>query len=121
LLPFFKKKIRTIVEQVLDDLKIAKYNIIKGKRNIYKLHKRIELLKDANPEISDSLMAVKWIGNSGSHANSKVTKDDAIDGFKILEFTLNRIYDKSHKQILKLARSINLRRKPMARRNKGII
>lgn len=114
-------KIRTIVEQVLNDLKIAKYNIIKGKRNVYKLHKRIELLKDVNPEISDSLMAVKWIGNSASHANSKVTKDDAIDGFKILEFTLNRIYDKSHIKILKLARSINLKRKPINRRNKGII
>src|SRR5262245_32794327 len=34
-----------------------------------RLHDRIEKFKSVEPELGDSLMAIKWLGNEGSHAD----------------------------------------------------
>ena len=60
-----------------------------------------------NPNgIGNQLMAIKWIGNDGSHYK-KITKEDILDAFKILEYCLNKIYVKEEEEIKKLAKKIN--------------
>lgn len=43
------------------------------------------------PEVANALMAVKWIGNDGSH-DGKLTVDDVLDGVDMLEHALNLLY-----------------------------
>lgn len=39
------------------------------------------------------LMALKWLGNSGSHAYEVVSQEDALMGFDFLEVVLAKLYD----------------------------
>lgn len=41
------------------------------------------------------LMALKWLGNSGSHADEAVSQEDALIGFDLLELVLAQLYDSS--------------------------
>jgi hypothetical protein len=42
-------------------------------------------------------MAVKWIGNAGSHA-SVVTFDDALDGYELMDWVLDALYARRHRR-----------------------
>jgi hypothetical protein len=97
----------------MDSKKIAKSYLDGNKRKEYKLHNRIELFKTSNPEEADSLMAIKWIGNSGSHKSDVLTKDDILDGFEILDHVTTKLYETESKKIKKLREQINKRRKPI--------
>ena len=66
------------------------------------LHKRIELLKNSNPDQSSLLMAIKWMGNSGSHGN-KVSLRDVLDAFEILEYSLPDLLEKKTNRLKDLA------------------
>lgn len=70
----------------------------------YTLHKRIERFKIKNPEQAESLMAIKWIGNSGSHTNRSLTKDDILDSFEILEHVTTKLYETDTKRITQLTK-----------------
>jgi hypothetical protein len=106
-------KIRTVVELIMDDMKVAKTYIQAKKRKSYTLHKRIELFKIKKPEQADLLMAIKWIGNSGSHTGDNLTKDDILDSFEILEHVTNRLYETDSKRIAKLTKMINQRKRAL--------
>ncbi len=58
----------------MDEQKIQSTYIERRKRKIYSLHKRIEFFKVKKPDEGDLFMAIKWIGNSGSHKNEDLTK-----------------------------------------------
>jgi len=58
---------RTAVETVLTDLGVKRFVIVKGKRRPINLHQRILLLPPKYKEQVDLLLAVKWLGNAGSH------------------------------------------------------
>ncbi len=63
--------IRMAVERLLDHIKQPRTRISpKGKRELLSLHKRIEGLASRDKQLSDSLLAVKWLGNAGSHSDS---------------------------------------------------
>lgn len=62
--------LRAATERLLDHLKEAKTKIGRtGKRERVALHARIVSLGQRDKEISDSLLAIKWLGNSGSHGD----------------------------------------------------
>lgn len=63
-------------------------------------------------------MAIKWIGNSGSHDTNEITHSDLLDGFDLLENTVESLYDKDKYRIAKLAEAINKRRKPISKSDK---
>lgn len=108
-------KIRVSIELLLDDLKIRKTLLTKkGKRIELKLHNRILLYKLKNSEAADFLLAIKWIGNDGSHY-SKITKNDVLDAYELLEFSLEQIYNDKKKNLVKLSRNINKTRKPQSK------
>jgi hypothetical protein len=106
-------KIRKVIELVMDEQKVSKTFIDRGKRKGYTLHKRIEIFKVTKTEEADLLMAIKWIGNSGSHTNEELTKDDILDAYEILEHVITKLYEKDSNRLKKLSKTINKKRKPI--------
>jgi Domain of unknown function (DUF4145) len=110
-------RIRNALELVLDDLKISKSTVDKVKRKKYRinLHQRIERLRKKRPalkEICDRMMAVKHLGNAGSHPGVKVRADDVFDGFDILERVLQDMYSAHAGVLARTVKQINQRRGP---------
>ncbi|WP_207514993.1 DUF4145 domain-containing protein [Longitalea luteola] len=112
-------KIRTVVELIMDEQKVPKTYKDRGKRKGYSLHKRIELFKAAKSEEADLLMAIKWIGNSGSHVNDELKKDDTLDAYEILDLVTTRLYEKDSHRIKALSKTINKRKKPIRTKRAG--
>ena len=104
---------RKVVDEILNDKKIRKKSSKKDKNGKYPrltLHQRLDLFKKEKPkykDVTEMLIAVKWIGNSGSHETS-VDEDKLLDGLEILEYVIYDIYDESQlKRIKRLTTSIN--------------
>jgi hypothetical protein len=57
------------------------------------LHKRIELWEEATGkhEVGEQLLAVKWIGNTGSHEGEPLTVRAVIDGLEFIESAFNEL------------------------------
>lgn len=100
-------RIRNAIELILDDLKAPKSRKTKsGKKQIFKtLHSRIEHYSKRNVKLSKLLLALKIIGNEGSHIG-KVENEDILNAFEILEMLLEFTYSKQHQRILKMASEI---------------
>lgn len=84
------------------------------------LHQRIERLAKDKPkliEICDRMMAVKHLGNAGSHPGTMVTIDDVFDGFDILERVLQDMYSEHPGELARAVQQINKRGGP---RKKGV-
>jgi len=109
-------KIRIVVELIMDEQKIQSTYIERKKRKVYNLHKRIELFKSKKAEEADLFMAIKWIGNSGSHKGQDLTKDDLLDAYEILSHVTAKLYEKTSKRIKAITKKINLRKKPIGSR-----
>jgi hypothetical protein len=57
------------------------------------LHQRIKALKGKLPEeLVERLMAIKWIGNEGSHPERSFTREQILDTYELLVDTVNQIY-----------------------------
>lgn len=82
------------------------------------LHKRIELFGQRQQDLSKKLLAVKLIGNVGSHRGA-LNRDDIFDAYEILGFVLDELYLNRAKKIGALAKQINRKNAPRsARRNR---
>ena len=104
--------IRASVERLLDQLRINKTSKKPtGTRQRLSLHKRIEALGKKNPEASELLLAVKWIGNAGVHTGA-LTQDEVADAFDILETALDILFNSHSKRVRRLAKKINKRKAP---------
>ncbi len=101
-------QMRIALEQLLDHLKVKKFETIKGKRYLLSLHKRIGLIPNKVSDLKELFLAVKWLGNDASHVEG-VSKDDVMDVYDIFESILDDIFGKT-KEIKKLAKKINKRR-----------
>ncbi len=104
-------KIRVCVELLLDNLGIKKYSI---KDKPLFLNTRIEEYEKVKPAIGHKLSAIKWIGNAGSHYDS-IKKDDLIDAFALLDYSLRKIYKDDEKEIEELATAINKSKAPRSK------
>ena len=106
--------IRSTVEAIMDNRRVQKA-LSKQKRGTrLSLHRRIELFSAKDSEAASWLMAVKWIGNAGSH-RGLLTRSDLFDGFDLLEHVLEHLYSNRTKIVSALTRRINKRRKPLSR------
>lgn len=99
-------RIRSSVELLMNHFRIPKRIMIKGKFRWRTLHNRVELFKAKNPDIGSHLLALKWIGNTGSHVGA-VTADDLFDGFEILNYALDELFLKRSESVKKLTKQIN--------------
>jgi hypothetical protein len=85
-------RIRTAVEQFLTHMKVARKTPSGG---FVSLDSKITQYKAKEPELGNHMMAVKWLGNAGSHP-SKVSPKDALDGFDLLEHILTAKFSHIH-------------------------
>jgi len=106
--------IRTAVEVVLDERRVRKTETTKGKRRRLTLHRRIEAFAQRDGQAAAWLLAVKWIGNAGSHV-STLGREDLYDGFDLLEHVLEHLYSPKSKRVTRLTQRINKRKGPLSK------
>lgn len=82
-------KIRQAIELIIDEKKGIGSN----------LDQKISSLRNSlGDKPTDTLLALKWIGNDGSHANRPFEKSEILDAFSLLVDVLNQLYpDESEK------------------------
>lgn len=96
-------RIRVALEYLMDHLGIPSQIPDKnGKTRELKLHARIELFATKEPTAGSQLMALKWLGNAGSHHNI-VSETDLLDAFQIVEHALGEIIDRRSLSVAALA------------------
>lgn len=102
--------IRTAVEHLMTFVRITR-RTKKGNKFIYRnLHQRIEAFSIKNSIIGSQLMAIKWLGNSGSHGE-EIEKHDLLDAFEIIEHVLDELLTKKSAHFSKLATDLTKRHK----------
>lgn len=70
-----------------------------------RLHAAIESFAKNNPVLGAQLMALKWLGNTGSH-DSSVSQSDLLDAFEILEHALSEILERRSERVALLAKQL---------------
>lgn len=101
-------KIRIALEQLLDTQGIVRSIINeKGKTIDLTLHRRIEKFEYNKPDLGKLLLAVKWIGNAGSHYQIDLERKDLMDAYKIIELCLKELFDNTTEEVYELAKIIN--------------
>ncbi len=88
-------KIRQVVEQILNEFKIKKFTINKQKKRVViNVTQRIHLFQskfNQHSDIAQNLLAIKWIGNIGSHQNN-VDRSQTLDAYEILQHCLDELF-----------------------------
>lgn len=82
--------IRIALEELMNALGVAEMRV---------LHRRIEALPPQYAEHKRALMAIKILGNAGSHQVDRVTAQDIEQAYTIIEFVLRKIYGGSTESI----------------------
>lgn len=107
-------RIRVALEALLTHLAVPEEETsVGGKASALSLHRRIELFTKQNDVVGSQLMALKWLGNTGSHGGS-VTKTDLIDGLELLEHSLAEVLEKRSEKMAALAKRLLGRHGPNA-------
>lgn len=111
-------RLRTAVECLLDFLKVKKISVstkfTPPKKIKLSLHDRIIVFKSNNIPAAELLLAIKWLGNAGSHTDLKgISRDAVLDGMELMEHVLHLLFDKNTAAISKLAKSINKKKGPI--------
>ncbi|BDG05000.1 hypothetical protein AMOR_39960 [Anaeromyxobacter oryzae] len=88
-----------------------------GKRVQLSLHSRILLYGKRDPAIADEMMAVKWLGNAGSHGAERLSTNDMFDGFDLLEHLLEEVFAQRTKVLARIRRDL-IRRKGRPRKRR---
>jgi hypothetical protein len=105
-------RVRSAVEFLLTSLKVPKKEKIRGgKFKSLTLHRRIERLGVKYSNIKELLLAVKWIGNTGSHA-TEISRVAVMDAYDMLEHCLDLLYGEK-KDLMTLAKAINRKKGPL--------
>lgn len=111
-------RVRVVVEHILTDQGVKKSTINKkGKRQRLDTHARIVNYKTVNLDMADKMLAIKFIGNDGSHEGEGLERKDLLPQFELLESILNELYGDSSKRLKKLAKQI-IKKKGIGRRPK---
>lgn len=107
--------LRCAAENILDYLRVPRARNSKKtrKRSPLYLHNRIEALAGKYSEVKDLLLAIKWLGNAGSHSRSELRKDDILDGYVLFEEVLKLIFFPSEARTI--AKVINKNKGPKSR------
>lgn len=94
----------------------------RGKRETLSLHARIEKFKTKDAEAANYLLAIKWLGNAGSHSGlDNVDDDDLLGGFELIEHVIERLYVRQEARLKQIAKGLNHRKgKPVRRRRSSI-
>jgi len=81
--------IRISVERMLTAMGVTEKN---EKDRRITLHIRLGMLPELYVSFKDPLMAIKFLGNAGSHTYDKVKIKDIEDAFEIMEYVVNDLF-----------------------------
>lgn len=104
-------KIRQAVESIMDNQNIDK-KTASGKD--ISLHHRIKNFSELHKENGDFLLAIKWLGNSGSHADG-ISRNEVLDAFDMIEFVLESLYGNTKAQLLEKVAAVNAVKGPVCK------
>lgn len=110
-------KIRSAVEHLLDAKKVKKISTKNTKKTKLSLHDRIVQFQKQDKENGDVLLAIKWLGNSGSHTSS-LSRDQVLDAFDMVELVLENLYGKTKQMIMKKVAAVNRNKGPVKPKKK---
>lgn len=103
-------QVRQAVEHLMDHM-----GVTRSLPGAYlSLHRRIREYQKKDPKNAEILLAVKWLGNSGSHAGG-LTRDDVFDAFDMVELVLNNLYDTTTADIMAKVKAVNTKMGPVKR------
>ncbi|MEO1169138.1 MAG: DUF4145 domain-containing protein [Pseudomonadota bacterium] len=102
-------RLRAAAEAMLTERGVSRYSFDKkNKRYRLSLHARIERFEKKNAKAAEYLMAIKWLGNAGSHDGlDKLTDQDLLGGFELFEHVLETLYAGKTKKLDKIAKGLN--------------
>lgn len=103
---------RSAVEALLTKLGVKRFVVQKGKRRPLSLHARIDLLPAQYSHVKELLLAIKWLGNAGSHPGSNISTDDVLDAYELIEHVLGALFSGRSKAMKALAKQVNRRKGP---------
>ncbi len=99
-------RIRVALELLMNHIGVAKRRKNqKGRFLELSLHARIEAFAIKEKAIGSQLMALKWLGNTGSH-DGNLSTTDLLDAFEILEHSLSEILDRRSARVAQLAKTL---------------
>lgn len=99
-------QIRVSLESLMNHLGVPKKRKTKnGGFSDLNLHSRIDAYAAKNPQVGSQLMALKWVGNTGSH-ESDVSKTDLLDAFEILEHSLIEVLERRSEKVSALTKRL---------------
>ncbi len=99
-------RIRVALEYLMNYLGVPKKKKDKsGKYSDLTLHARLDSFAKSEPAMGPPLMALKWLGNTGSH-DRDITQTDLLDTFEILEHALVEIIDGRSARIAALSKKL---------------
>jgi hypothetical protein len=104
---------RAAVEALLTDLGIKRFAVANGKRKPVSLHHRIQSLPVKYKDLIELLLAVKWLGNAGSHDGDKPTGADVRIMYDLLEHILAEVYEGKGKKLKAIAKKVNKKKGPL--------
>jgi len=88
--------LRIIVEEILNNLNIKKENISTKNGKTFRIttHKRILILEGNQKykKVARYLLAIKWIGNEGSHSDAELSINELLEIYTIIHKALDLIY-----------------------------
>lgn len=112
-------RIRVALECLMDHFGIPQRRRNKhGKYFDLSLHDRIDAFAKSEPTTGSQLMALKWLGNAGSH-NSKVNQKDLLDAFEIMEHALSEIIERRSARVAALAKELTKKHSRKKRKRKN--
>ncbi|WP_373331448.1 DUF4145 domain-containing protein [Salmonirosea aquatica] len=97
------------MEILLTQEKVKRSVIKNKKRRRLNLHDRIVEYQKKNSQIAEYLLAIKWIGNTGSHVGT-LSQTDILDAYELLDFSLRKLYDNNEQTLNKMIKEINKRK-----------
>jgi hypothetical protein len=107
--------VRAVIEAILTHQRIKRYARSKaGRRTPIALHHRIVLFGKVQPGVAEKMLAVKWVGNAGSHDGVEPKRDDVFDAFDLLEHVLEEVYEKKSTYLAHLAKKIAKAKGPLS-------
>lgn len=110
--------VRISIEVILTDQEVKKYTTNKkGERQKMTLDSRIkDHLPDKYQTIKEHFLAVKWLGNAGSHEDEELTPNNTMDAYELVEYILLQVYAPPTDNLNTLAQDINKSRGPIKNR-----
>lgn len=114
--PSASNHIRIALENLLTYLRVRRSEVKDGKKHYLSLHRRIELVPRKHEHIKESFLAIKWLGNAGSHNDKPITLDDVMDAYEIMDEVLRELFANKRDKIKKLVKQINKKKGPKGKK-----